>query len=179
MADVQAYYNSHAAAEWARLDRHRTEFAVTLRALAEFLPPPPASVLDLGGGPGRYAIALTRKGYAVTLADVAQGSLALAQAKAAEAGVALHAIVKADALDLSTLPAEQYDHVLLMGPLYHMTRLSDRRQALHQARRVLKPGGCMIAAFITRFAAFRDAAVKDPYWIMNDTAYAVHWSQRP
>ena len=47
--------------------RHRTEFAVTKRALADYLPPPPARILDCGGGPGYYAIALTQQGYEVTL----------------------------------------------------------------------------------------------------------------
>lgn len=31
--NVRAYYDRNAAAEWERLERHRTEFAVTLRAL--------------------------------------------------------------------------------------------------------------------------------------------------
>ena len=35
----------------AARDRHRTEFAVTWRVLAEHLPPPPARILDCGGGP--------------------------------------------------------------------------------------------------------------------------------
>ena len=55
---VQALYRSEPDREWERLARHRTEFAVTLRALDEHLPPPPADVLDCGGGPGRYAITL-------------------------------------------------------------------------------------------------------------------------
>ncbi|MDP9311783.1 MAG: class I SAM-dependent methyltransferase, partial [Chloroflexota bacterium] len=63
MHRVEHFYNTNAHAEWMRLDRHRTEFAVTLRALAEFLPPPPATLLDVGGGPGRYAITLARQGY--------------------------------------------------------------------------------------------------------------------
>jgi S-adenosylmethionine-dependent methyltransferase len=36
---VQTYYDQNVATEWERLERHRTEFAVTLRALNEFLPP--------------------------------------------------------------------------------------------------------------------------------------------
>ena len=86
---VQRLYDSDPAAEWARMDRHRTEFAVTLRALHEYLPRPPARVLDCGGGPGRYAIELARQGYEVVLFDLSAGNLALAREKAAEAGVAL------------------------------------------------------------------------------------------
>jgi hypothetical protein len=48
---VRAYYDRNTAVEWERLERHRTEFAVTLRALRHNLPPPPAAILDVGGGP--------------------------------------------------------------------------------------------------------------------------------
>jgi hypothetical protein len=47
--EAEPFYDEFAPQEWERLDRHRTEFAVTLKALAEFLPPPPSSILDIGG----------------------------------------------------------------------------------------------------------------------------------
>ncbi|MCB0084235.1 MAG: hypothetical protein KDE47_25020 [Caldilineaceae bacterium] len=56
MKPVEQYYDDDAHVEWERLDRHRTEFAVTMRALGEYLPSPPAQVLDVGGGPGRRSI---------------------------------------------------------------------------------------------------------------------------
>ncbi|HEX6386847.1 MAG TPA: methyltransferase domain-containing protein [Anaerolineae bacterium] len=84
---VERHYYQQAQREWERLERHRTEFAVTLRALADCLPPPPATILDVGGGPGRYAIALTQRGYTVTLLDLSRNNLALARVKAQEAGV--------------------------------------------------------------------------------------------
>ena len=62
---VERYYDENPTKEWDRLEvRHdRVEYEVTLRALAEFLPHAPARILDIGGGPGRYAIALTQRGY--------------------------------------------------------------------------------------------------------------------
>ena len=38
-------------------------------ALEEHLPTAPAAVLDVGGGPGRYAIELAGRGYDVTFED--------------------------------------------------------------------------------------------------------------
>jgi S-adenosylmethionine-dependent methyltransferase len=159
---VESYYDDSAEREWARLERHRTEFAVTMRALAEYLPPAPATVLDIGGGPGRYAINLAQVGYRVTLLDLSSASLEFARGKAAEAGVDLAGYVHADALDLSAIPDESYDTVLLMGPLYHLLELEDRRRAVLEARRVLKPGGRAFAAFITRYAPIRYAAKHEP-----------------
>ncbi len=161
---VQSFYDANAEAEWVRLERHRTEFAVTLRALEDHLPPPPAAVLDVGGGPGRYAIELARRGYRVTLVDLSAASLQLARRKAEEASVRLEGAVRANALDLGRLPDAAYDAVLLMGPLYHLTDEDARRRAVRQAARKLRAGGVIFAAFITRFAPLRDLAARDPGW---------------
>jgi S-adenosylmethionine-dependent methyltransferase len=159
---VESYYDDSAEREWARLERHRTEFAVTLRALGDHLPAAPATVLDIGGGPGRYSIALAQMGYAVTLLDLSSRTLEFARGKAAEAGAELAGYVHGDALDLSTVPDESYDAVLLMGPLYHLLEEDDRRRAVREARRVLKTGGPLFAAFITRYAPIRYAAKHEP-----------------
>jgi SAM-dependent methyltransferase len=48
------------------------------------------------------------------------------------------------------------DLVLLLGPLYHLTERADRVQALREARRVLRPGGRLLAAAISRAASALD-----------------------
>ena len=159
---VQNLYRSDPEREWQRMDRHRTEFAVTLRALDEHLPPPPARILDCGGGPGRYAIALAQRGYDVTLFDLSPELLALAREKTAEAGVTLSAFEQGTATDLSRFPDDAFDAVLVMGPLYHLLDKAERRQALIEARRVVKPGGPVFVAFIGRYAGHRDAAANYP-----------------
>src|SRR5690242_10000727 len=70
---VERHYDEDAHVEWQRLERHRMEFAITMCTLAEYLPPAPQAVLDDGGGPGRYALALSSRGYQVTLLDLSQG----------------------------------------------------------------------------------------------------------
>jgi len=157
-AAVEKLYDSNPQAEWERAERHRTEFAITLRALLQHLPPAPCRVLDCGGGPGRYAIELARRGYEVTLFDLSAGNLALARGKATEAAVALAGFDQGTALDLSRYGDGSFDAVLLMGPLYHLLEEAERLRALSEERRVLRPGGPLFAAFITRFAVHRDAA---------------------
>ena len=168
MSKVEDFYDGSAESEWNRLERHRTEFAVTRRALKDYLPRPPAAILDIGGGPGRYAIALSQDGYSVTLLDLSNQNLVLAGQKAAEVGVTLAGMLRGNAVDLDQIPDSSFDAVLLMGPLYHLVHLDERLQALHEAQRVLKPGGFIFAAFISRYATFRDGAVKYPEEIYNE-----------
>jgi len=125
---VQSFYDRQPELEWGRLDVHRMEFAVTLRAMKEYLPKPPAAVLDIGGGPGRYALTLTQSGYDVTLCDLSPASLDVARKKAQDCGVHFNDVFQADARDLKRIPNGKYDTVLLMGPLYHLLAEEDRRK---------------------------------------------------
>jgi len=172
MSNVEKYYDQNAREEWDRLERHRIEFQVTMRTLSEFLPEAPANLIDIGGGPGRYAISLAQRGYQVTLVDLSGGSLELAKQKAVEADVELDAFVHANALDLTAFPKASFDAALLLGPLYHLHKLEERRTALRQAHRLLKPGGLVFASVITRFAGFRDAAVHGYSFVLADPAYS-------
>jgi len=159
---VREHYRSDPGYEWHRLERHRTEHAVTLRALADHLPAPPARVLDCGCGPGRYAIGLAKQGYEVTLFDLSPELLVMAQENAAEAGVSFSEVVEGTATDLSCFDDAGFDAVLVMGPLYHLLDSDSRSQALVEASRVVKPGGPVLIAFISRYAGHIYGAAEDP-----------------
>lgn len=165
MNQVEDFYDSHVQYEWERLERHPMEFAVTMRALAEHLPTPPCTVLDVGGGPGRYAIALARQGYRVTLFDLSANCLEFAGRKVSESGLALSGIVHGNALDLGVLADRSFDAVLLMGPMYHLLSPEDRSRSLAEAHRVLKPGGVLGAAFINRYATI---LTHRPQWVVSN-----------
>jgi len=164
---VEQFYDANVQREWERLDRHRTEFAVTLRALQDYLPQPPARIVDIGCGPGRYAIAITQQGHSVTLVDLSAANLDFARRKAQEIGIELAGYVHANATNLSSVETGVYDAALLMGPLYHLIESTDRRKAANEAARVLRPGGVIFAAIITRYAAIRWAAKNAPTYIIE------------
>jgi S-adenosylmethionine-dependent methyltransferase len=171
--EAESFYDEFASQEWERLERHRTEFAVTIKALQEFLPDAPCSILDIGGGPGRYAIELARLRYDVTLMDISGESLRLARRKAKEAGVSIQSYIHGNALSASEFVFELSDAVLLMGPLYHLLLGDERRKAIQEAMRALKSGGRLFASFITLFAPFRDVAKNSPEWLMIHDDYAL------
>jgi ubiquinone/menaquinone biosynthesis C-methylase UbiE len=163
---VEAMYDADPAREWTRADRHRTEHGVTMCALCQYLPPPPASILDCGGGPGRYAVELARLGYRVTLFDPSSANLSMALLKAGEAGVTLD-YAHGTATDLSTYAEGQFGAVLLMGPLYHLLEEDSRDRAVSEAARVVKPGGRVFASFITRYAPVRYAVAQNIAWFVE------------
>lgn len=156
---ILSYYRTAAAREWDRLDvigEGAIEMAVTTRALGARLGAGDR-VLDIGGGPGRYAIWLAQRGHAVTLADLSPALLAIARQRVAEAGVD-HLVTDfavADACDLSRWPDRTFDAVLSLGPFYHLVHPGDRDAAARELVRVLRPGGLAFVAFMPRQAFLR------------------------
>src|SRR5262249_32969760 len=69
--------------------RGRVRLTLVLERLAEVLPPPPAAILDAGGGSGVVAVPLAERGYDITLLDASDEMLRIARERAAEAGVEL------------------------------------------------------------------------------------------
>jgi SAM-dependent methyltransferase len=147
--EIRAYYEE-TGIELDRVTKgsSRLEFERTKELLVRYLPPPPARVLDVGGGPGAYAEWLAAAGYEVKLVDATPLHVQQARQRAAGRFVA----EEGEARDLAE-PDESYDVVLLLGPLYHLVERSDRVLALQEARRILRPRGLLAAASISRFAS--------------------------
>lgn len=122
------------------------EMARTQELLRRRLPPAPADVLDVGGGPGTHARWLSEDGYAVHLVDPVPRHVEAAKE------VPGCTVEVGDARELAADDAS-FDIVLLLGPLYHLPQREDRDRALSEARRVLRPGGLLAAAGINRYAS--------------------------
>lgn len=82
---ARAYWDA-AASDFDAEPDHGLRDAEVRQAWAEllraYLPPPPASVLDLGCGTGSLSVLLAELGYAVTGLDFSPAMIALAEAKA-------------------------------------------------------------------------------------------------
>lgn len=173
---LSRYYNQFNEHERLRLPAvGQLEFTRTVGLLTRHLPKAPALVLDVGGGTGHYAECLSRQGYEVHLLDAVPRHVATAQEREGLASVQL-----GDARGLPW-PERFADIVLLMGPLYHLERAVDRFVALREAERVLKPGGWLVAAAISRFASLLDGLTRtrldDPVFqqiVADDLEHGVH-----
>ena len=161
---VKHYYSHFDEKNRLRNDNSgKLEFLMTMQILEKYLPVVNAgdkagadagagkvvSILDLGGGAGVYSFPLAKAGYQVTLADLSEALLALAKKQKEEDNVTnLISCDLVNATDLSQYKNEQFDVVLLFGPLYHLLENDERQKCVAEVRRVLKPQGKVFASFI-------------------------------
>ena len=171
LIDPMGLANYNAGVEVGRLHRGLglIEFARTKEILLEELPPPPATIYDIGGAYGEYAFFLAEKGYEVHLFDLAEEHIRMA--KAAENAPLLADAAVADARCIPRGDATA-DAILLFGPLYHITVAAERARCLAECRRLLKPGGKLFAAGITCFStALKYTECYDWRPALDDDAY--------
>lgn len=157
---IRSYYDRRP--EETRLERglSQLEAARTRQLIARHAPPPPATVLDVGGAAGAYAAWLAAAGYVVHLVDPVPRLIEEARRRNATLARPMASCEVGDARALRA-SAGSVDVVLLLGPLYHLTEHAERRTALLEAARVLRPGGVLFAAAISRWASLFDGIVGD------------------
>ena len=85
------------------------EPSLLLTSLVDVLPTG-GNALDVAGGAGRHAIWLAQRGFTATLVDVAPRGVAIAQERAAAAGVTLTGICRY--LEQEPLPAGPWDLIV-------------------------------------------------------------------
>jgi ubiquinone/menaquinone biosynthesis C-methylase UbiE len=140
----------------------------TRELIQRYAPAAPATVMDIGGAAGTYALWLAEAGYTVHLLDAVPRLVAEARRRSATSTRPLASCEVADARATPFSDATA-DIVLLLGPLYHLTTAADRARALVEAARVLKPGGRLFAAAISRWASALDGMAQDRF---HDPAFA-------
>lgn len=162
-APVRTYYDNAPEAQRLATGPGQLERARTQELIGRFLPPAPRVVLDVGGGPGVHARWLAERGHEVHLIDPVPRMVAQARARG---GIASCSVGDARSLEW---PDGCADALLLLGPLYHLQDPADRDVALREAFRVLKAGGVLFAAGISRFASALDGLSRD---LLADPAFA-------
>jgi len=169
---VKRYYDGQVETEWERLNKpyRRLELLSTMQLIGDHFPSS-GRVADIGGGPGRYTIELLRLGYRVTLVDLSENAVAFARSMLEEEGLRAEAILCADARNLEDLATSSFDAALHLGPMYHIVSEEDRRSALRELHRILKPGAPAIVGFINPWGVLRAGLTEFPsYYAVYDDA---------
>lgn len=147
--DIQEYYRNNS--EEQRFQRQQLEFLVTLQVLSHYLRSP-LRILELGAGTGTYTIPLAGAGHHVTAYDFSSELIEKNRAAVKEAGLSASAeFVVADARDLAKhLGNAKFDAILVMGPLYHLVRATERKDLVVRCRQHLDKAGILITAHMSR-----------------------------
>lgn len=171
---IRAYYSGFD--EWGRLESPAgaLEFSRALQLLDAHLAPR-SRILDLGGGPGRYAIELAKRGHRVVLVDLSRELLEQARARVASLPTVrdlIESIDEVSAEDLSRYADESFDAVSAFGPFYHLLLERERTSAAREISRVLKKGGLTFVAFVPRItgiAGLIERAAQRPDQVSAET----------
>ena len=132
---------------FGQLERKRTD-----ELIVRYLPQQRSVVIDVGGASGVYSFFVARLGHETHLVDVVPKHIEEAAVRSREEGTPHLASMRVGDARALDFPDGFADLVMTHGPLYHLTERADRRQALLEARRVLRPGGALLAFAITRYA---------------------------
>lgn len=124
-------------------------------------------ILDAGCGAGALSAALRERGAVVTGIDASAGMLALAE-KRLGIDANLHVV---DLRDRLPFDDAAFDDVVASLVLHY---LEDWEPALTEFRRVLKPGGRLIASVDHPFVAYTIQDPRPDYFAT--TSYTFHWT---
>ena len=158
--------------EMVRLDEYGfIEGEITRRYLSRLVRRESA-VADIGAGVGHYAEFLAGRGCRITLVDISRRLLEAARDRLGKAGLSgqIDRAILSSATDLREIGSRSVDVVLCLGPFYHLWTIAERRKAVSEAHRILKPNGILFASAINRMAYLRDAVqngskyIRDPKW---------------
>ena len=157
---IKAYYDRAPEESRLELDIFRLEEIRSRELILRHIPKPPAVVLDVGGAAGAYAFWLAEQGYDVRLYDAVPRLVEVARQRNAQTA---HTLSSCRVADARALPEESDSAavVLLLGPLYHLVSAHDRHTALVEAFRVLRRGGVLVAAGISRSASALDGLARE------------------
>jgi len=105
----------------------------------------PGLVVDLGCGTGRALVPLARRGFAGLAVDLSQRMLRVVGRKAAAQRLPIHC-VQANLVELGCIRSGVADYcTCLFSTLGMIQGRANRQQVLLHARRILKPGGLLVA----------------------------------
>lgn len=125
-------------------------------------------ILDAGYGSGSLSAALRDGGAVVTGIDASAGMLALARRRRLDDDVALHVVDLSDRLPYAD---GAFDDVVASLVLHY---LEDRGPTLADLRRVLRPGGRLIASVNHPFVAYTIQDPRPDYFAT--TSYTFDWT---
>lgn len=148
---VENFYNQ--ASEEDRLENGMGtfEFERVKSLIEKYISGANATIIDVGGGTGKYAEWLAKKNHDVHLVEPVLKHIKLAQKRANKLKNKF-SVIQGESQNLN-FPDGFADLVILHGPLYHLQDQEDRERTIREAKRVLKKDGIVLGFAINHSAS--------------------------
>ena len=117
-------------------------------------------ILDIGAGCGAYTIPLFNEGYDVTAVEYVKYNLGILKKNCPDVKA-----YQGDARKLKRFEDNTFDMALLFGPMYHLFSYEEKLMALNEAKRVVKPGGYILVAYLMNEYAVLTYAFKEHHYL--------------
>ena len=128
--------SKHGSVEYITTQKYIHDYAKAINA---------KSILEVGAGTGRYSVSLAKDGFDVTAVELVEHNLDILRQKFD--GSEMLTAIQGNALELSRFADNSFDMTLLLGPMYHLFTLDDKKKALSEAVRVTKQGGYIFVSY--------------------------------
>lgn len=144
MSYIENYYNNYDEEKRLTTKSHLPEYLITMKYIEKYLKPD-SKIIEIGAGTGRYSIELAKRGYDVTAVELVEHNIDIMKRKVKpEYNIKIH---KGNAVDLSFINDEEYDIVLVLGPMYHLFNYEDKHKAISEALRVAKRNAVVFVSY--------------------------------
>ena len=144
---LENYYSEYEEEKRLVKDKaHKVEFITTTRYIDKYIKPRD-KILEVGAGTGRYALHYASKGYEVEAVELTKSNIKEFK-KHIDRNMKVN-IHEGNALDLSMYEDNIFDITLVLGPIYHLFSIEEKKKAIEEAIRVTKPHGKIFIAYIT------------------------------
>ena len=181
MTELEQYYNKFNEEKRLNSRHGRVEFITSMRYIYEYLgqientividndenmtddeiraiKKSRIKVLDVGAGTGRYSVPLAEDGYDVTALELVKHNLGRLKQKSDKVKA-----YQGNAVKLKKFADDQFNLTLVFGPMYHLKSEDEKLAALLEAKRVTKPGGIILVAYIMNEYSVITYAIKEKH----------------
>ena len=148
---VNVYNNAISEEERSKKQSYFMEFYLTKKYLEKVIKKT-SKVIELGCGTGYYAMHFADKCKQYIGLDIVPKHIDELNKKLKKKNIQNVTGVVGDATDVH-FENNSFDVVLLLGPMYHLDKKS-RDKALLEAKRICKPNGFIVWAYLNKVAVF-------------------------
>ncbi|MCF0131991.1 MAG: methyltransferase domain-containing protein [Pseudobutyrivibrio sp.] len=167
MTDLEIYYNKFNEEKRLNSRHGRVEYIISMKYIHQCIEalgknPEDIRILDIGAGTGRYSVPLSEEGYDVTAVELVKYNLGILKQKGSKVKA-----FQGNALKLKRFEDNSFDVTLLFGPMYHLKSTDEQLKALEEAKRITRPGGYILVAYVMNEYAFVTYAIKEGHIMDN------------